>query len=88
MIVGLKSSVPFVVRAIPKTKLTAELIQKEVEKTLSVVMDAGFNVSLLLIPDQSIRKRFFAKLELNHFPKYENVTRKQCGFLSQTSETL
>ena len=58
MIVGLKSSVSFVVRAIPKTKLTAEFIQKEMEKTLSVIMDAGFNVSLLLIVDKSIGKLF------------------------------
>ena len=58
MIVGLKSSVSFVVRAIPKTKLTAEFIQKEMEKTLSVIMDAGFNVSLLIIVDQSIGKLF------------------------------
>ena len=48
MVIGLQKNVPFIVRAVTKTKLTAEMIKEELEKTLDVVMEAGFNVSLFM----------------------------------------
>ena len=49
MIVGLKSSVPFVVRAVPKTKLDGDWIKDELDKTLMVLIQAGFKVSNALL---------------------------------------
>ena len=44
MLVGLKSNVPFVVRAVPKIKLSGVWLRDEIVKTVDVVIEAGFYV--------------------------------------------
>ena len=46
MVGSLKLNVPYVVRAVTKINLSGQLLKKEVETTIDVVMQAGFSVSM------------------------------------------
>ena len=47
MVSGLKSSVPYVVRAGPKIKLSGQRLKNELETTIAVAMQVGFSASMI-----------------------------------------
>ena len=51
MIVGLKSSESYVIRAVPKVHLSGPCLKEELQKTLHVVTGAGFSVSMVYFID-------------------------------------
>ena len=48
MIVGLKKSIPYVIKAIPETKITGDFIKDEIEESLNTSRSAGFNIRALI----------------------------------------
>ena len=46
MVIGPKSDVPYVVRAVPKVNLSGQSLKNELETIIDVVMQTGFFVSM------------------------------------------
>ena len=59
MVIGLKSNVPYVVRAVPKVNLSGQWLKNELETTIDVVMQAGFSVSMAFDCSNCVDQIFF-----------------------------
>ena len=47
MIIGLKSNVPYIIKAIPEIQVNSDWLKEEIEKTINLLHTSGFKVSLL-----------------------------------------
>ena len=48
MIVGLQKSIPYVIKAIPKVRMSGELVKREIEESLRTMQEAGFKIRVLI----------------------------------------
>ena len=53
MIVGLKRSIPYVIKAIPKTSLNGDMVKKEIHESLQTLKSANFNVRAVISDNHS-----------------------------------
>ena len=53
MIVGLKESIPYVIKACPETTITGELVYEQIVEILSTLKSAGFNVRAIISDNHS-----------------------------------
>ena len=53
MVVGLKQSVPYVIKAYPKTSLSGRWLTDEIEESLSTLSDAGLRIRAIITDNHS-----------------------------------
>ena len=63
MIVGLKKSIPYVVKAVPEIKLTGDFVKQEIEECLRTMKGAGFNIRAVISDNHSTNVTAFASLQ-------------------------
>ena len=76
MIVGLKSSESYVIRAVPKIHLSGPWLKEELKKTLHVVIGAGSSVSMVYFINLQISNGNFLKW----FSEYGVSVIRWCNF--------
>ena len=62
MIVGLQKSIPYVVKSSPEITITWEWLWKEVDKCITTLAEAGFNVRAVIADDHSSNVAAYKKL--------------------------
>ena len=66
MIVGLKSNVPYVIKAVPEKKVEGEWVKKELLDCLNVLQENGFNVRGTVCDNHSTNVLAYKSLLLEH----------------------
>ena len=62
MIVGLKKSIAYVVKAIPETSITGDFIKVGIEETLKTLGTSGFNIRALIADEHLKNASAYSKL--------------------------
>ena len=62
MIVGLKSSVPYVVKSVPETQITGEFVKESLVECLNMLHENGFNVRGVVSDDHSTNVNAYTQL--------------------------
>ena len=84
MVVGLKQSVPYVIKACPKTNLSGRWLTDEIEESLSTLSDAGLSTHAIITDNHSTNLTAFKML----IAKYESSTNYYFHFQSKKISTL
>ena len=84
MVVGLKQSVPYVIKACPKTSLSGRWLTDEIEESLSTLSDAGLRIRAIITDNHSTNVTAFKML----IAKYESSTNYCFHFQSKKIYTL
>ena len=66
MIVSLKESIPFVVKACPEVKISGNWLASEIEETLETMLNAGFNVRSVITDNHSVNVLAFKNLRAKY----------------------
>ena len=66
MIVGLKNSIPYVIKSSPETKINADWLKKEITNCLGILSKSGFNVRAIVCDNHTSNVSSFKNL-LQHF---------------------
>ena len=72
MIVGLKESIPYVIKAIPKTSLNGEMVKDEIQENLHVLKSANFNVRAVISDNHSKNVLGFSMLKKEYGTTHED----------------
>ena len=62
MIVGLQKSIPYVIKAIPKVKMSGALVKREIEESLRTMQKAGFKIQAIISDNHSTNVLGFSQL--------------------------
>ena len=62
MIVGLKKSIPYVIKAIPETSITGDFIKDEIEESLNTLRSASFNIRALIADNHQTNVSVYSKM--------------------------
>ena len=57
MVVSLKKSVPFVIKACPESKISGDWLSLQIEETLKTIFNSAFNV-WAVITDKNLRNKY------------------------------
>ena len=63
MIVGLKKSIPYIVKASPEVSITGSWLSKEIDDCMKLLADAGFNVRAAVTDNHSTNVNAFSLLK-------------------------
>ena len=66
MVVGLRSNVPYVIKAVPEKKITGEWVKDELLECLNVLQENGFKVRGVVCDDHSTNVSAYKKILVAH----------------------
>ena len=72
MVVGLKESIPFVVKACPEFKIAGKWLSEEIEDTLITLFEASLNVRAVITDNHSTNVLSFKSLR-KKYGEHDNV---------------
>ena len=65
MIVGMKESIPYVVKELPETTISGAWLSDQIDECIDILADCGFNVRAVVTDNHSANVNAFSNLQTN-----------------------